>query len=119
MDINVTDNHDVMVPGTDVTVKDAIVFQMEGEVIGRLDIRCDFTDLDPSLHQMAIDILMKNRIRMTLPSEEYYEKMRRMEERYEKRKAEYNALPWYKKMFNTAPSMAWSNATIPRPAGST
>lgn len=104
MDISVSDNHDVTVPGgTEVTVKDAIVFEREGSVVGKLDIKCDFADLDPSLHQMATAILMKNRVRMVMPSREHLERMKSVEIRYQKRRAEYESLPWYKKMFKMTP----------------
>lgn len=102
--IYTTDNHNIVVPGgTEVTVKDIVVFERGGEVVGRLDAKCDFADLDPSLHQMAVSLLMGKRIRLHLPTQERLERMDRWDRVYEERKTSYEALPWYRKLFAFPP----------------
>jgi hypothetical protein len=86
-----------------VTVKDIIVFECGDEVVGRLDATCDFADLDPSLHQMAMSLLMDKRVRLQLPTQERLERMDRWDQEYKENEAKYEALPWYKKFFAMRP----------------
>ena len=102
--IRATGNHDVTVPGgTEVTVKDALVFERGGEVIGHVDAVYDFAKLDPSLHHGAINLLLKGRIRLVLATKERMERKGHLHRIYEEKQTAFKALPWYKKLFKFTP----------------
>lgn len=93
-------SHDITIPGgTEVIVKDAVIIVQGGRVVARLDAKYDFTDLDPAFHEIVVNLLLGGRIRLGLPTE----KMLRQGERYTERKAEYAALPWWRKLFTKKP----------------
>jgi len=71
-------------------------------MVGTLDAQYDFKDLAPEYHQTALQIISK-RTRLGMQTWEDMERSHRQAERYAKRKAEYEALPWHKKLFAKRP----------------
>lgn len=103
MGIEVTDSHNVTVPGgTIVTIKDALQIVQGGKMVGTLDAQYDFKNLPPEYHQIAIGIINK-RTRLGMQTWEDMEISRRQGERYKERKAEYAALSWWRRVFAKRP----------------
>ena len=103
MGIEVTDSHNVTVPGgTIVTIKDALQIVQGGKMVGTLDAQYDFKDLAPEYHQTALQIISK-RTRLGMPTWEDMEISRRQGERYKERKAEYEKLSWWERLFAKRP----------------
>jgi len=46
-----------MVADSIITVKGAITFMASGKVVGKVDASWDFSELDPGLHGLAIQII--------------------------------------------------------------
>lgn len=99
--ITVASSSSVTVPSSSkVTVTDAVVFVQGRRIVGKLDAVYDFAKIDPSLHTLAVQIIMQQRVQlgMHVPKDEA-----EREKKHEKRLAEYNALPWWKRIFKRKP----------------
>lgn len=83
-----------------VIVKDSLVFVQGGQIVGRLDAEYDFADLHPALHATALGLIMQQRIRLGMIDPRVEEQR---EARYQQRLAEFNGLPWWKKLFRPKP----------------
>jgi len=103
MGIEIAENHNVTVPGgTIVTIKDALQIVQGGKMVGTLDAQYDFKDLAPEYHFTALQIISK-RTRLGMQTWEDMEMWDNRHKRYTERKAEYAALPWYKKLLTRRP----------------
>ena len=54
---------------TTVCLQDIVIFQRDGEIIGKLDAQIDFKDLAPELHGHAVQLLSGMPISLQLASE--------------------------------------------------
>ena len=103
MGIEITENHNITVPGgTVVTIKDALQIVQGGKVVGTLDAQYDFKDLAPEYHQTALQLVSK-RTRLGMQTWGDMARSHRQAERYRERKEAYEALPWHKKLFAKRP----------------
>jgi hypothetical protein len=60
-------SNNVIIEGTsEVIVEDAITFTRGNQVVGKLDYKIDFSDLDPSLHEKALNLITGKRINLAL-----------------------------------------------------
>ena len=104
MELSFDDGSNVIVPsGTEVILKDALVLVEAGVVVGRLDAKYDFKDLPERHHMTAVNCLMQRRMRLAMPSPEQFRQMDEDHKIAQKRRDEFAALPWYKKLFAKKP----------------
>lgn len=100
MSITVQGNSGVITPGgTEVTLKDALVLIQGGEIVCRVDAKYDFADIPAEHHMTAVNMLMRRRFRLAMPSREDHEQWQRALKARELRAKKYDALPWWKKLF--------------------
>jgi hypothetical protein len=100
----VSDSHVVQLPGGKVTLVDVVEIIQGGKVVAKLDAEFDFTNVDPTFHFYVLNVLMTRcRVCLYLPTFEKMEEEARRTERYVQHTAEYAALPWWKKIFISAP----------------
>jgi BMFP domain-containing protein YqiC len=88
--------------GTEVTIKGFLVIHREGETVS-LDAKVDFEDVPVDLHALVANLLMSKRASLHVPSREEFDRQAEESRRYRERKAEYEALPWYRKFFARRP----------------
>lgn len=101
MNITIADSSNLTIPGTTkVTIKDALVLLQGGEKVVQLDAEYDLKDVPPAYHEILVNLMMTQRVRLLMPTAEALEESDRRVERYRQQKAEYGALPWWKKMFS-------------------
>ena len=94
----------VIVPGgTEVTLKDALVLVQGGEVVCRVDAKYDFSDIPPEHHVTAVNLLLRSRVSLRMPSREDREQWDREHRAREQRDKAFAALPWWKKLFGKKP----------------
>jgi len=100
MELNFDNGSSIVIPsGTEVTLKDALVLVEAGVVVGRLDAKYDFKDLPERHHMTAVNCLLQRRMRLAMPSPEQLRQMDEDDEKRQRRRDEFAALPWYKKIF--------------------
>lgn len=69
--INISDSSDVVVHmGSKVTVDGLVVIEKEGEELVHADAVVDFKDIPVEHHAMVANLLMRQRMRLILPSEQ-------------------------------------------------
>jgi hypothetical protein len=97
--------HNFTVPGeTKIIIADALVFKQGGKIVVRLNAEYDFTEVPPEFHELALRMLFsQQRIRLIVPTEAAMAEEDRRMARYHQRKIEYEALPWWKKLFKSPP----------------
>ncbi len=89
----------------EVTIKDFFVYCKGGVPVLSLDAKFDFSGIHPDDHTYFAGILLGRRTRLLAQSDEAYARDAKRSERYRERKAEYEALPWWRRLFARRP---WS-----------
>lgn len=89
---------------SEVVIKDSFMLFMDGEVVASLDAKYDFSRLPTEYHAAVANMLMEHRLRVERVSEA--KKLAEAEakaERDRQQKAEFEALPWWKRLFGPRP----------------
>jgi hypothetical protein len=104
MSIEISTASSVVIPASeDVIIKDFFVYCQGGVPVLNLDATFDFNQINPADHAFVLNMLLQQRMRLMGPTEEAMKRDARRSTRYKKRKAEYEALPWYKRVLTQRP----------------
>ena len=85
------------------TIVDFFTWTKGGEVVVSLDAKFDLSDIHPENRMFILSMLVGRRMHLVGPSDEQRAKDIRRSDRYDQRKAEYDALPWYRRVFTRRP----------------
>ena len=90
----------------EITIPDFFVYAKGGVVVARLDAKFDLRSIAPDSHAFVANLLVSRKMHLSGLTDEHLARDRRRSERYAARKAEYEAFPWYKRLFTKRP---WSH----------
>lgn len=105
MGIKVNDkSSQITVPsGTKVTFPNMFTLVKGDKVVAEVDGVFDFADVDPRYHMMLANLIMQQRMRLMMPSDEWYAEQDARIEQERKARAEWRALPWWRKLWTPRP----------------
>jgi len=89
---------------TSVTIKDFLVIRKGAQEV-RVDAKFDLEEISPESRWIVANIMVERRFVLHLMADEDIEKARDENQEYRKRLAQYEALPWYRKLFTRHPAM--------------
>lgn len=112
MSIRYSEANNVTISGNSkVVLKDFIVLR-RGNERHTLDASVDLGSLHPSLHNVAVRLLESRRVTVEMLTDEQLiemdqndRKWREQKAEFERRKAAYRALPWYRRIFRWCPRL--------------
>jgi len=86
-----------------VTLQDFFVYRKGGVLALSVGIHFDLAVVDPDSRLWVVEMILTRRMHLHGMTDEDMERSARQNKRYQERKAEFAALPWYKRMFTRRP----------------